>query len=314
MNPPTNASTPHRPGEGGAVGGYARQRDGDAVTIEDMVADLRAVGQIDAALDECTPLRGSYSTVAAVGRAGRPVLVVKANAPGMIAAEAAFLRAYVQVPLLPRLQYVDSGCRYLAYRYKQGRVSFPPGTKAAALLALVDGLFNRYVRVERGRGWGRSEDALTWDEYLRDRVAGARYRLQGRLPAADHAVVAGLLDRPWRRRLAAAPVYLLHGDCGFHNLLFEGAALTGVIDPTPLFGPPIYDLVYAFCSSPDDLTRETLQLAAARLRGWVPPTPAALWEEAVVGLYCRMGSCLLHHPHDFLAFLEAWRRWRVLGP
>ena len=37
--------------------------------------------------------------------------------------------------------------------------------------------------------------------------------------------------------------------------------LHGVIDPLPVLGDPIYDLIYAFCSTPEDVTKETIDYA-----------------------------------------------------
>jgi Ser/Thr protein kinase RdoA (MazF antagonist) len=52
--------------------------------------------------------------------------------------------------------------------------------------------------------------------------------------------------------------FLLHGDCGVHNFVFDQNTIVGVIDPSPIVGPVLYDFLYAFCSSPDNLNLETL--------------------------------------------------------
>nr|WP_239587430.1 phosphotransferase [Bacillus pakistanensis] len=49
-------------------------------------------------------------------------------------------------------------------------------------------------------------------------------------------------------RIPSKGPFLLHGDCGVHNFVFKGGSLSGVIDPTPVLGEPLYDLLYAFCS------------------------------------------------------------------
>ena len=36
----------------------------------------------------------------------------------------------------------------------------------------------------------------------------------------------------------------------------------------------------------------------------------ALSEEVTITLYLRMGTCLMHHPRDLPAYLEAWDRWK----
>jgi len=60
--------------------------------------------------------------------------------------------------------------------------------------------------------------------------------------------------------------FLLHGDCGVHNFIFNDNQLSGVIDPSPITGDPLYDFIYAFCSSPDELSKETIDLVVSYLK------------------------------------------------
>ncbi|PZD97001.1 hypothetical protein DNH61_04965 [Paenibacillus sambharensis] len=84
--------------------------------------------------------------------------------------------------------------------------------------------------------------------------------------------------------------------------------LCGIIDPQPVIGPPAYDLIYAFCSSPDDLSYETISAAFEQLA--VGTKQDRIYEEVLIGLYFRISTCLKHHPHDLQAYLDAWEWWR----
>lgn len=84
-----------------------------------------------------------------------------------------------------------------------------------------------------------------------------------------------------------------------------------MIDPSPLVGPIIYDFTYAFCSSPDDLSVETL-LSTFSLLNNVDIGIERLIEEVVVQLYTRIGICIKVHPNDLDAYLKAWKYWRTL--
>ena len=44
---------------------------------------------------------------------------------------------------------------------------------------------------------------------------------------------------------------LMHGDFGLHNMLFLNGELVGIIDPQPLIGDALYDLI--FCLLSDEL-------------------------------------------------------------
>ncbi|WP_152392772.1 aminoglycoside phosphotransferase family protein [Paenibacillus guangzhouensis] len=84
--------------------------------------------------------------------------------------------------------------------------------------------------------------------------------------------------------------YLLHGDTGVHNFVYYENSLVGVIDPSPMIGPMLYDFTYAFCSSPDDLNLETL-MTAYQLLHHEPIEQSRLIEEVIFQLYCRIGIC-----------------------
>ncbi|HDR6955064.1 MULTISPECIES: aminoglycoside phosphotransferase family protein [Bacillus cereus group] len=93
----------------------------------------------------------------------------------------------------------------------------------------------------------------------------------------------------------------------FHNFIFQENKLHGVIDPLPVLGDSIYDLIYAFCSTPEDLTKETIGYAMKQCV--FHKNDRDLYEEIVIGLYLRIDTCLRHHPKDLEDYLAAWRYW-----
>lgn len=101
--------------------------------------------------------------------------------------------------------------------------------------------------------------------------------------------------------------FLLHGDFGFHNFIFRQNRLHGVIDPLPILGDPLYDLIYAFCSTPEDVTKETIDYVMKQCV--FHKTERDLYEEIVIGLYLCIETCLRHHPKDLEDYLVAWRYW-----
>jgi hypothetical protein len=320
-----------------------------------MVAELRRHGLIDAALTECVPLAGgTASRVLALARPGAdPALVLKVNQPAQVAAEALFLRTYGASPLLPRARVVDSSHRFLVYEYARGvhiRYGQDRADTRTAMLTLVRELLSRYVPADtwaqrRGAGtlWrflsesvveaGGSGQAsgeappaarTAWPDFLGRHVAYRHERLAEHLPAEDLAVAEGLAREA--RRTEAAPLHLIHGDCGAHNFLFRPLAagatevgpLSAVLDPYPIVGYPVYDLAFAFVSWPNGLEPEAILPAAEALqdagRWWPNGEPRRiLWEEVLIALYLRLGTCLVHHPKDFPAYLAAWPRWRALA-
>ncbi|GGD89859.1 hypothetical protein [Paenibacillus nasutitermitis] len=149
----------------------------------------------------------------------------------------------------------------------------------------------------------------SWREFNERSVEGARNNLGNLLPIEDYNKVKSLIESTSK----VNKKYLLHGDTGVHNFVFHESTLAGVIDPSPMVGPVIYDFTYAFCSSPDDLNLETL-FATFELLNHEPMEKSRLIEEVILQLYCRIGICVKVHPHDLKDYLKAWDYWKALIP
>lgn len=89
----------------------------------------------------------------------------------------------------------------------------------------------------------------SWREFNERSLEGARSNVEGILPAEDFDKMKSIIEDISN----VNNTYALHGDTGVHNFVFNEGGLMGVIDPSPMMGPILYDFTYAFCSSPDDL-------------------------------------------------------------
>ncbi|MBO0586862.1 hypothetical protein [Sporosarcina sp. E16_8] len=143
-------------------------------------------------------------------------------------------------------------------------------------------------------------------------LESARVNIGDLLPHEDYYKVKSIVERIASDEQQELK-FLLHGDTGVHNFVFQHNRLTGIIDPSPIAGPIIYDFTYAFCSSPDDLDVETL-LSVFSLLKQVPIGKVRLIEEVIFQLYTRIGVCVKVHPHDLEDYLKAWDYWRRLMP
>ena len=231
--------------------------------------------------------------------------VVKSNHPHVIQSEASFLKDYKEITLVPKLIFVESSYQYLVYSFIDGSTNYARKNKKEILKELVLGLLNQYKPVPDGSGWGWADQPTdSWRSFLTNEVHEAKKTIGSRLDRSEHHFVVNLVKES---REEITP-HLIHGDCGVHNFLFnEHQQICGVIDPTPLMGEPIYDLIYAFCSSPDDLTKEMLDYAMSHMK--VKGNSSPLYEKVMIGLYLRLAACLKHHPEDFQAYLKAWSYW-----
>ncbi|RLQ93294.1 phosphotransferase family protein [Falsibacillus albus] len=236
--------------------------------------------------------------------------VVKLNEETVLSAEAGFLQNYQSVKHFPDLVYQDPANRYIVYTFLQGSTNYTRRHKKKMLKILVHEAINHYKKEEDHAKWGwLGEEKDSWRAFLHGRIEETSGLLQGFLSVEDIQYVRGLVDQPERYSYLDAP-FLIHGDCGVHNFLFNDGDLSGVIDPTPIYGDPLYDLIYAFCSSPDDLSRETIECAAAELNGYHAICGHFLYGEVLIGLFLRMGTCLIHHPNDLEEYMVAWKYWK----
>jgi streptomycin 6-kinase len=97
---------------------------------------------------------------------------------------------------------------------------------------------------------------------------------------------------------------LLHGDFGTHNFIQEDGKLVGVIDPMPVIGDYLYDLLFAVVSNVDILSSVSLE----DLYNLVNEPPEKIKAMLTIVLYCRISRCLKYHPEDIEIYMEYWNK------
>ncbi|UNK35683.1 aminoglycoside phosphotransferase family protein [Bacillus sp. N5-665] len=230
--------------------------------------------------------------------------VVKLNEPDVIREEANFLSFYEGNTLFSKLLYKEPFQTYFVYSFLEGNTSCEQGYKRSTLRTLVKEVINKYKIVPEADGWGWKESPVqSWNEFLTGNVKTAYENVKRYISEEEYRKVLKLANRD----AGVNQPFLLHGDFGFHNFIFQENELYGVIDPLPVLGDPIYDLIYAFCSTPEDLTKETIDYVMKQCV--FHKKERDLYEEIVIGLYLRIDTCLRHHPKDLEDYLVAWRYW-----
>lgn len=278
--------------------------------MESIIKELNKKRIIDKnVLDDKTFEGGTSSQIGFLQMENGDKVVVKSNTPKVVEAEIYFLNFYQDISLFPRIIYADPTFRYILYTYVEGEM-YADFQRKDVLKVLVQKVINHYKPAETHNIWGMMEEPVgSWQEFLLAEVEVAGESLSSVLSKEDYRLVKSFVMNS-NRNVLDTP-YLLHGDCGVHNFLFENGCLSGVIDPTPIIGMPIYELVFAFCSSPHDLSLETITEAAQDLK--FPITDEELIEEVVIGLYIRISRCVAHHPLDLPMYLKAWNEWKEVS-
>ncbi|MGG4215566.1 aminoglycoside phosphotransferase family protein [Paenibacillus sp. FSL L8-0638] len=275
--------------------------------VQLILNELYAAGVLEGHMQNLKPLTGGTSSEVVVVMDGtRPRYVIKQNDPAIVKAEAEFLHTYVQIEKLSRLVYVDPLHRYLVYTFRSGLIQCHGRNKSDLLLHLATEVISHYKPFGEERHYGYPDHPFVeWKDFLLHRTKESGKIIQDILPREDHRFVHTLVAGSPQRNIK----YLLHGDCGVHNFVFnENGTLTGIIDPDPVVGEPLYDLIYAFCSSPDRLTIDTILPSLEKLE----PEMTGEYElnrEVLLGLYFRIATCIRHHPEDLDQYTEAWTYW-----
>lgn len=280
--------------------------------IDNIIYEFKTKGIIDTSQYKYKLLTGgTTSTVFVLIYNDRPVYAVKANHPTVISLETYFLKFYNNIKILPKLIYVESSNKYFVYSFIEEEIKSRIGNKSALLQKLVKHLINQYRPISHFKGWGWAENLVdSWEQFLIENIDYSKERLNSILTEEDYLLVRNLTSN-FNIKDDVKDKYLLHGDCGVHNFIFYEQDLSGVIDPTPIIGEPIYDLIYAFCSSPDDLTIETLNIAinCLKINNYESDL---IYKYVLIILYNRIATCTQHHPQDLSKYLEAWNYWKTV--
>jgi len=237
--------------------------------------------------------------------------VLKIDRPHQITLTEQFLGTYRHLRLFPEILYTDPAKAYIVYTYITGTTHYNRGLKIDWLTILVKELFNNYEKYVQTDKWGRLGSPIqSWREWNYRSLVDTRNDWGSLLSIEDYKRVESIFENISKNEDQEVR-YLLHGDTGVHNFVFHENSLVGVIDPSPMIGPMLYDFTYAFCSSPDDLNLETL-MAAINLLHHESIEESRLIEEVIFQLYCRIGICIKLHPHDLEDYLKAWEYWKSL--
>jgi len=242
-----------------------------------------------------------------------PTYVVKIDSVNNIKATHEFLTTYSNSNLLPTILHTDLEEKFIVYNYIPGETHFNRGFKIDWMTILTKQLFNKYKKADEATSWGRINGIprTTWADFNKASLENAQHNIGDMLPLEDHKRVQLLVNRLNDYSILDKKYYL-HGDTGVHNFVYLENRLNGVIDPSPLIGPKIYDFTYAFCSSPDNLDFDTLLKSFALWNIENNYTEERLFDEVTFQLYTRIGICIKVHPHDLPGYLEAWELYKKI--
>jgi hypothetical protein len=248
------------------------------IDINNIIKNLHEKGLIDNTVIATHNKSGSTDgLVYILSEHNEAKYVLKIDSPQQIILAEQFLHTYRRINLLPEIFYTDSAKAFIVCLYIAGTTHYNRGLKINWMTILVNELFNHYEKYLQLDKWGRLESPIqSWSEWNNRSLEDTRSDWGTLLSFEDYCRVKSIVDNISKSEGQGAR-YLLHGDAGVHNFVFDELSLVGIIDPSPMIGPLLYDFTYAFCSSPDDLNLETL-MAAFTLLNHEPIEKARLIE------------------------------------
>ncbi|MGZ9582941.1 phosphotransferase [Paenibacillus marinisediminis] len=275
--------------------------------VNDIIGRLHESGVIDDKAEVMAKLNGTTDgLVYTLAVNEEPKYVLKMDHTESIGFVEQFHQATIESPLLPKLIYTDPAKTFIVYSYIEGTTHYNRGSKGKWMSRLVTELLNHYETAACMDKIGRlTMPRDSCREFNERSLEGARNNVGDILSIEDTNKVNALVENISQ----VDRKYLLHGDTGVHNFVYRESELVGVIDPSPMAGPLIYDFTYAYCSSPDELNMDTL-FSAYELLAHKPVDRSRLIDEVIFQLYCRIGICARVHPHDLNDYLQAWEYWR----
>ncbi|WP_019244277.1 MULTISPECIES: phosphotransferase [Bacillus] len=255
---------------------------------------------------------GTSSHIVIIEDIAKQQYILKCNESSIIQEEIQFLHFYQDICYFPKVLYRDSSFEYFIYHFLKGSTIQAHKNKKAVLVQLTENVFNYYKPLSTINGWGWTNyPCSSWHEFSQNEVASVEEIIGSHLlNSEDIKLVHNIMKRLEKKHSLQQP-YLLHGDCGFHNFLFIDETISGVIDPMPLIGDPLHDLLFAFCSSPADLTKETIHSVVTHLSTWDYDTKSLNYH-VLISLFIRMARCSMHHPDDLPTYLLAWSYWKEI--
>ncbi len=221
--------------------------------------------------------------------------VVRQNNPNLLESEVMFLKSSTTTKL-QKVLYADKDYRYAVYNFIPGEVMH--------MIEDFDGVIKNIKEIisdykpYKGEGFGYTYETYdTWGDFLKSIVHSNSLTLPESFDYLSkvYDAIAELDKYSFEKKL-------IHGDFGTHNFIELDGKFVGAIDPAPIAGDPLYDVLYALMSNVDFLPKVTIDFVSKTFSEPAEKVKALL----IVVLFCRFAICLKYHKEDMDAYVDYW--------
>lgn len=223
------------------------------------------------------------------------VYLIKQNTKLILQAEIEFIK-FNNSNMFQKIIYVDPKYEFIVYKFIPGETMKHINDVNDFIKKIVD-ISTSYPNCNLD-GYGYlNEEVSSWIRFLKDEVTYSSLNLKEYIPNKKiiNKSLEILENYPFEKKL-------LHGDFGTHNFIQNNGNFIGVIDPMPVIGDYLYDLLFAIVSNVDILSTISLDF----LYKLINEPPEKIKALLTIVLYSRISRCLKYHPEDIDIYMNFW--------
>lgn len=223
--------------------------------------------------------------------------LVKQNTKLILKAEIEFLK-HNNSDMFQKIVYIHPKYEYVVYKFIDGETMRNVDDVNDTIQKLIN-ITKTYINYEKDGFGYLNEETSSWSRFLKDETTYSSLNMKEHIPSKKivNKCIETLENYPFDKKL-------LHGDFGTHNFIQENGKLVGVIDPMPVIGDSLYDLLFAVVSNVNILSSVSLE----DLYNLVDEPQEKIKAMLTIVLYCRISRCLKYHPKDIDVYMEYWNK------
>lgn len=224
--------------------------------------------------------------------------LIKQNSAVALEAEVEFLKRISTISKISnyfqKIVYVDPEYKFVVYNFINGNVMKNPENPKKIVSFLLDITSNLPTYEKEGFGY-LGEETKTWVDFLKEEIKYSSENVPENI--CENGFVFKAAENLENFKFTKK---LLHGDFGTHNFIEVDGNFVGVIDPMPIAGDSMYDLLFGICSNVKLLSSFSLE----ELLTITNDPKEKIKNLLIVVLYSRISRCLKYHPKDLNIYLN----------
>lgn len=221
--------------------------------------------------------------------------LVKQNTKLILKAEIEFLK-HNNSDMFQKIVYIHPKYEFVVYQFIDGNNMYHVTDVDDTIEKLIN-IIKTYINYEKDGFGYLNEETSSWSRFLKDEVTYSSLNLKQYIP--NKKIVNNCIEI---LESYSFDKKLLHGDFGTHNFIQKNDKLVGIIDPMPVIGDCLYDLLFAIVSNVDILSNITLD----KLYSLIDEPKEKINAMLTIVLYCRISRCLKYHPNDINIYMDFW--------